>query len=363
MMILRCTVTWLVVITGCASPRPTAAPAADSRWAALDRDVPTLLADNHVPSVSLARIEHGEVVWAAAYGMQSAGVPATVDTLYNIASLTKPVSAEVVLRLAARGTLRLDEPMSAYWVDPDIAGDDRHHLLTPRLALSHRTGFPNWRRETHGVLAFVHDPGEVFGYSGEGFEYLARFVEHKTGTAFESLAQQLVLGPSGMTTTAYTRRPWFDGRVAVPADADGKPLSPEMTTNLFASDLIYTTPRDYARFLLGVIAGDRLTPTLVAERAHVQTDLMAKTCKPAIAPLCPDAVGIGLAWQVFQFADQTLLMHTGADRGLFTFAYVNLASRSATVIFTSGDRGGELIVPILERIGADPGFVALLRKM
>ena len=89
---------------------------------------------------------------AEAYGEAAPGMPASNATLYNIASMSKPISAEVILRLAAVNKLSLDEPMHAYWVDPDLAADPRAKLLTTRMALDHQTGFANWRRETGGKL-------------------------------------------------------------------------------------------------------------------------------------------------------------------------------------------------------------------
>jgi CubicO group peptidase (beta-lactamase class C family) len=350
-----------VALAACAPPVAPRATAGDPRWAALDQAVPGLLAEHGVASVSIARVEHGELVWAAAYGWQTEGVRATPATLYNIASLSKPLSSEAILRLAARGQVTLDEPMSPWWVDPDIAGDPRHAQLTLRLALSHRTGFANWRRMTGGVLQFTRPPGTAFGYSGEGFEYAARFVERKTGELFETVAQTLVLDPAGMTSTSYTFRPWFVGRVAVPHDADGKPLAPSFARRWTASDLVYSTPSDYARFLISVARGDGLTPALVAERARVQVSRKAEMCPPP-APGCPRDVGIGLSWEVDRFGEDVVLMHTGQDDGLFAFAYLDLTRRSGTVIFTNSAHGGDIVLPILERIGADPVFVAFLRS-
>ena len=151
---------------------------------------------------------------AEAYGEAAPGVSASNTTLYNIASLSKPISAEVILRLASAGKLSLDEPMWRYWIDPDLAADPRAKLLTPRMALDHQTGFANWRRETGGRLALIRDPGTAFGYSGEGYQYVARFAEKKTGQPFEKLAQTLVFDPAGMTRTAYTDRPWMNGHMA-----------------------------------------------------------------------------------------------------------------------------------------------------
>ena len=125
-----------------------------------------MLADYEIASVGVALIEDGRVTLTKVYGEQAPGVPASNATLFNLASLTKPVTAEVILRLASSGALSLDEPMTKYWTDPDIATDPRREGLTARIALAHQTGFPNWRGEG-GRLAFRSDPGTAFGYSGE----------------------------------------------------------------------------------------------------------------------------------------------------------------------------------------------------
>jgi CubicO group peptidase (beta-lactamase class C family) len=299
----------------------------------------------------------------AAYGEQRAGVPATPQTLYNIASMAKPISAEVVMRLVAQRRIALDAPMSPLWIDPDLAADPRHQQLTPRIALTHRTGFANWRVETGGVLKFLHPPGDTFGYSGEGFEYLARFVERSTGQDFETLAQTLVFDPSGMKDTAYTRRIWFADRIAQPVDRAGKALEPRVATRFVASDDVYSTPGDYARFLLGLIAQQGVDSTLAADRSRIQVSRKAELCPPARAKVCPVDVGFGLGWEVFRFRDNTYLMHTGMDDGSFTIGYFNPATGSGTIIFTSSQNGPQLVLPILDAIGADAEFVQFLRSM
>lgn len=146
-----------------------------------------------VPSVAVAYVEDGQLAWTAVYGEQSAGVPATEETLYNIASMTKPITAETILRLVSDRKISLDEPMSAHWIDPDIAGNPWHDKLTPAIALSHRTGFINWRFQTNDTLEFLWEPGTKTGYSGEGYNYVARFAEKKLGQPFEALAQDMCL--------------------------------------------------------------------------------------------------------------------------------------------------------------------------
>jgi CubicO group peptidase (beta-lactamase class C family) len=343
---------------------PGAAPAAgpDAQRAALDRDMPGLLAGHRIPSVSIAHIENGRIVLAAAYGEQRPGVPATTDGLYNIASLTKPISAEVLLRLASTRRIALDEPMHPHWADPDIVADARHKQLTPRIALSHRTGFLNWRwLEKDKRLALHHAPGERAGYSGEGYEYVARFAEKRTGIAFDILADRLVFGPLGMRDTAYTEKPWFRDRVAVPTDGDGNRIEPVRRTRFSAADDVHSTASDYARFMIGVMTRQGLTSDIAAERERVQASTRHVHCTGAKEASCPVGLGFGLGWEVHEYPGQTFLFHTGADEGEFAVAYLNLATRTGSVILTNSSHGHAVVIDILDRLGTDVTFMRALR--
>lgn len=335
-------------------------PAASGTQQRLQAELPALLAQKHIASVSVARIENRQLVFSIAQGEASPGAAATPSTLYNVASLAKPLSAEVVLRLVARKQVELDEPLYKHWVDPDIADDERNRLLTPRLILSHRSGFPNWR---DGKLAFLQQPGTRFGYSGEGYEYLARFVANKTGTSLDTWAQRLVFQPAGMSETAYTRQAWFDGRLALPHDGDGKVLPLQIRERALASDDVFSTPRDYARFLIALMQGQALTPALVAERARIQTDRRAESCAPPHADNCPQEMGFGLGWESFLIEGRRYLLHTGMDDGTFALAYFSPDSGDGTLIFTNSSNGPKAVLPILDLIGKDAAFVELLRQM
>lgn len=319
-----------------------------------------LLNREHVASVSFATIANGRTVLAEAYGEAAPGVAASDTTLYNIASMTKPISAEVILRLASAGKLSLDEPMWPHWIDPDLASDPRAKLLTPRMALDHQTGFANWRRETGGKLAFIRDPGTAFGYSGEGYQYVARFAEKKTGESFEKLAQTLVFDPAGMTFTAYTERPWMNGRIAKPADQDGKWMEPQIATSFVAADLIYTTPAQYASFVESLMNGVGESPSVRMLRESVLTDRKAQVCVGKLAASCPEQVGLGPGWEVIKVHGKTFLMHTGMDPGVFTLGYFDPSARTGVIIFTNSSNGPHIILPLLKLLNADPDFVAYL---
>lgn len=343
-----------LVLGGCApqrAPSFTQAPGggaerADALIAALDEKAPLWLAEHGVPSIAVAYIRDGRVRWTRVYGEQSPGVPATEATLYNVASLAKPVFAETMLRLAAAGRLSLDEPLAGHWVDPDVAADPRHQRLTPRIALSHRTGFPNWRFQTSGkVLAFERDPGTELGYSGEGYEYARRFAQQKLNTPWEALASQYVLQPFGMTNTASTRRDWFAGRIALPYAAPDGYLEPAIRDSVLASDDLYTTVGDYAAFLVGVMNREGLAPAYAAQRdsVHVANARATADCDAGKVRHCP-RVGMGLGWEILQFPGETVRLHTGADRGESTFAFYFAERRDGAVLLTNGANGMKVML-------------------
>jgi CubicO group peptidase (beta-lactamase class C family) len=346
------------------SPPPTAlSDGAASIATALDEKAPLWLAEHDVPSVSVAYIRGGRVQWTRVYGEQSEGVPATEATVYNVASLAKPVSAEIILRLAAAGRLSLDEPLAGHWVDPDVAGDPRHQRLTPRIALSHRTGFPNWRFQTTGrVLAFERDPGTVLGYSGEGYEYTRRFAQQKLAARWEALADQYVFRPFGMTSTAYTHRDWFAGRIAMPYGREGSYREPAIADSALASDDLYTTAGDYARFLVGVMSRDGLPAAYAAQRdsAHVANERANTSCDAAKGIPCP-RVGMGLGWEILQFPGETVRMHTGSDWGESTMALYFAESRDGAVILTNGANGMKVMLAAIDLLFPDSQLAANAR--
>jgi CubicO group peptidase (beta-lactamase class C family) len=325
---------------------------ADSLGAVLDARVPQWLAQHKVPSLAVAYVRNGAVAWTRVYGEQAPGVPASERTLYNVASLTKPVFADLVLRLAAEGRLSLDEPMASAWTDPDLAGDPRARLLTPRMALSHRIGFANWRRETGGVLRFRFEPGTGFGYSGEGFEYAAHFTRLRAGASLDSLARQHVFRPFGMTQTSFARQEWFGDRIARPMGPEGRYGEPAMSPMGNAADDLYTTIGDYAAFLVGVMNRTGLPARYAAQRdsLHSLDESPASACDPRKVRLCPSRIGYTLGWGIMEYPDGPLLWHTGSDWGEKAMVFYFPARREGVVMLTNGANGMHVMIeagPIL----------------
>jgi CubicO group peptidase (beta-lactamase class C family) len=347
------------------SPARTLAAKKDGH-AEIDAHAAEWLKQSDVPSVAVAYIEDRKVAWTEVYGEQSPGVAATGQTLYNVASLTKPVTAETVLRLASAGRLSLDESMSPFWLDPDIKDDAWSKLLTPRLCLSHQTGFANWRRMTGGVLKIRWEPGTQTGYSGEGYNYVGRFAEKKMAKPFDALTQQMVFDPIGMRETSYTAKEWYVGRLAVPHGPKGeKPIDP-VATMWDGADLLRTTIGDYAKFMASVMHDEGLTKEIAAERATMTRDLvkpqdLEKVCHKASGMgHCTVTAGMGLGWEVETVNGVKILDHDGSDWGVKTFAMFVPSQGIGVVVFTNGENGKEVVRKIVEALYPNSLYLATM---
>jgi CubicO group peptidase (beta-lactamase class C family) len=123
--------------------------------------------------------------------------------------------------------------------------------------------------------------------------------------------------------------------------------------------MVYTTAQDYALLLLAVIRNTGISPQIARERDKVQITLKPM-CSQIPAGLCPDDLGSGLSWQVLQFGETTVLIHTGHDPGLYTFAYVSPNRQSGAVILTNGENGKKLVPAILRDLDAPQAFTDVM---
>jgi CubicO group peptidase (beta-lactamase class C family) len=182
-------------------------------------DLEQLMAAGGVPGLSIGIVRDGDTVSTIAEGVRNATSGDRVDdgTVFEAASLTKPVFAYAVLQLIDAGALSLDDTLSMYLPDY-VTGDRRSSTITVRHVLSHTTGLPNWRTEANPLRTYF-EPGERFSYSGEGFVWLQRVIERVTGEPLESVMDRLVLAPLGMNHSALIWRTAFEVDYADPHDA------------------------------------------------------------------------------------------------------------------------------------------------
>jgi len=259
-----------------------------------DAGLPQLMNEALVPGASLAIIRGGRIAEVVSCGVRHSRSPLSVDenTVFDAASLSKPIFAQVVLQLVDQGQLTLDtllvDQLAGY-----IANDPRASSISVAHALSHSSGLPNWRSLEHPLRTYF-SPGERFSYSGEGFLYLQRVVEAVTGEPLEGLAQKLVFEPLGMTRSSFVWERRFEANRAYGHDVFGTPALGNKPGEANAAWSLQTCAVDYARFLIGALEGTRLRPatTQLALAPRIQV----KHRGIESLELSPEVATTGVAW-------------------------------------------------------------------
>ncbi len=119
--------------------------------------IPELMKKTGVPGLAIAVIRDGKTTWLHGFGMKEVktGQPVTGETIFEAASLSKPLFTHGVLNLVEQGKLGLDVPLTTFLPRPFVAGDERRAKITARIVLSHRTGFPNWPADETAQSQFI----------------------------------------------------------------------------------------------------------------------------------------------------------------------------------------------------------------
>lgn len=302
-----------------------------------DDGIEQLLKDNNIPTLGLGIIEYGKLTKINVYGTQNDKTSASINSLFNVASLTKPVTAMTVLRLISLGKWNLDEPLDKYWIDPDIANDSRHKKLTTRLILSHQTGFPNWRwMNKDNKLNFEFDPGTKYQYSGEGFEYLRKAIEKKFHKNLEELAKEYVFQPLEMNDTSYIWNEKKDAdRIVIGYDKDGKSLDIVKNKTPSSADDLMTTVEDYSKFLVAVMNNELLSPAVFEAMKSKQVETKKNK-------------SFGLGFEIYDLGNNEIaLSHGGSDKGVNTIFFLLPKTKQGLIIFTNVEDGYKIYEPIM----------------
>jgi CubicO group peptidase (beta-lactamase class C family) len=323
----------------------------DTTEGSLLRDVPGWMAENHVPCVGVGLIENDKIKFLKVFGNLREGRPARVNTLFNIASQTKPVTAMLTLKLVQAGLWNLDEPLAHYWIDPDIAGDLYLNKLTTRIVLSHQTGFPNWRTDNGETkLRFVFEPGTRFGYSGEGYEYLRHALENKFHQPLNVLLDVYLFGPLGMKDSHYWSEKLDTNRFAMWHDGQGNRYPESIQTPVNAADDLITTVEDYCKLGINTMDGLGLSDSLFGDMVKAQVKVKENYYR-------------GLGWGLVKGLPDGgyALEHGGSDIGVRTMAIFLPGTKTGIVLMTNGDNGMFVTDRIIKR--ALPYGVQILETM
>ena len=276
---------------------------------AIDAEVSKIMAQTHAKGFALAVIDRGQVGYVQSYGIRNAAAdPLTPDTIMYGASLTKTVFAYTVMQLVDQGKINLDAPIEtdldmplpSYGPDPvfpdkygpfkDLVNDPRWRQITPRMCLTHATGFSNFAfMEDDGKLRIHFTPGTHYSYSGEGFSLLQFVVEH--GRKAQGLGLDVgdltkaTFDRLGMSRTSLTFRNGQDLNVADGWNDQGEPKPHDTRSKVRVAGSMNTTITDLAKFAAALVRGDGLR---AASRAEITRPVMHITTATQFPLFRPD---------------------------------------------------------------------------
>jgi CubicO group peptidase (beta-lactamase class C family) len=269
----------------------------------IDAEVAKVMKATGAQGLAIAYIENGTPIYVQAYGKRNAkGDPLQTDTIMYGASLTKAAFGHFVVQLADEGRINLDASIATYLPKPlpeyptekkyapwsDLKGDERWRRLTPRILLTHSSGFANFAfLEPDGKLRFHFEPGSRYAYSGEGLILLQFVLEKGLGIDVGEEMQRRVFEPFGMTNTSMIWRPEFAANLADGWDAKGQVEPHDERSKVRAAGSMDTTIDNIARFAAGYVSGEGISPRARAELTRAYLPITTASQFPSLQPEAP----------------------------------------------------------------------------
>lgn len=382
-----------LIVGSSASTRARAGRRADdsATWipsGELVRDLPRLMRIAGVPGAAIAVVDRRKLAWSRSFGVKNILTrdPVRDDTLFEAASMTKPVFAYVVMRLADEKRLDLDKPLVQYRRPANLGSDPNLERITARHVLEHSSGLPNWASEP---LVTSSAPGSRYSYSGEAFIWLQLVVETILGMGLGSVMRAKLFDPAGMTHSSFGwdeeiaglavyghseppegeqtlpaqptrelgnrllpvatkwRKPiagWtYEDSIAAMRETD--PRTPPSTHDLLVNSAggLLMTASDYAKFM-----------ALMMDRPGRAAWEISDAARQAMLTPRLDVRGRdisrGLGWELEQSPAGPLFQHSGSNYGIFkTMGVGDARSGRAIVIFTNAANGNALAARIIRQ--------------
>lgn len=339
--------------------------------------IPQLMQRYKVPGVSIAVIRDFRIHWARAYGIADVETGTSVDssTVFQAASISKPVTAMAAMRLVQERRLSLDADVNTFLKTwrvrrADAAGD---RPVTPRALLSHTSGaddgfgFPGYEPDAPrptllqilngqtpsnvGSVVFARPPFRGYKYSGGGFVIMQLAITDLTTQPFASFMRSSVLGPLGMTNSSYDQpiTSELGARAARAHNGQGRRMpAPWHVYPEQAPAGLWTTPSDLARFVIEVQTAVRGPGGRVLSQA---------SAREMVSPIGIGPFAIGL--MVEKRGEGWYFAHGGSNWGFRAGIVGHVRKGYGVVVMTNGDNGTAVINEIEARVAAAYGWDSL----
>ena len=321
------------------------------------------------PGVSIAVVDKGKIDWARGYGVTDIDKNTAVDTqtLFQAASISKPLTAMAVLKLVQSGKLNLDDDVNQKLVSWKIPDNDFAEKTTLRNLLSHSAGvtvdgFDGYKsdEEVPTTIQILNgekpansdeikvdgEPNKEFKYSGGGYVIVQQLLEDVTGKPFSAFMQQAVIDPLEMTNSTF-KQPLPDSGIALAAvghNDKGEVIEGGWHTypELAAAGL-WTTPSDLAQFIIEVQQSSDEKPGSFLNQDTVEE------------MLTPQIEGWGLGIELPE-GESVRFVHGGANVGFQCLLVGYKNTGQGAIVMTNSDRGFSLAIEIINSIAREYGW-------
>jgi CubicO group peptidase (beta-lactamase class C family) len=298
--------------------------------AGLDRWLTEQLRSANAPGLAVAALRDRELCYARGFGLTRADGPGTAvtpDTLFHIASTTKPLTGTAIMRLVERGTLELDRPVREYVPGLRLGRDDAGADITLRMLLSHTSGLPGgrydpvgpgdagalgrWARRSLPRYRLLARPGARYAYGNAAINFAGYVAEVSAEKPFAELLQQLLFDPLGMRRTTFDpaaalahplARGHYDDDTGAPAVAPDLPVNAARAPAAFA----FSTALDLAAFATVHLSEGRLQG-----RPFLRPDSVREMHAPHVATGQDGTDGYGLTFGTDTYKGVRVVEHDG----------------------------------------------------
>ena len=330
-----------MLLIGCATVDESASPTTE-----VHATLQQLATQRGVCGVAVALIKSRQLDSVKTASGCSPATTLSADSVFQAASLSKPVFAYAVLQLVAQGKLDLDAPVLKYLPQgylhasqpylasspTDMVKDVRLQAVTIRMALNHTSGLPNW---ANGPLAFDLNPGTQWHYSGEGYILLQRAVEAVTGMPLDQLMREQVFKPLAMTHSQYIWTPRLAEQLVPGTTRSGSPMHALQLMATVAAFSLYTSAQDYGKFVAAVLNDPGILDKIIQTPVTVNEDLN---------------LSWGLGWGIERNANDAFLWHWGNNPGYRAFVMASTQTGDGLVMLTNSNNGLTLAEPLTRQV-------------
>lgn len=339
----------IFVLSGCGFPK-IKYPVNKNAQNAID-SISYFVDQNHIPVLQYKYISPGlKLEGVRVCGDTTFVIDQVVNenSIFQAASLSKPVFSYIVMKMVDAGEIDLDTPVAEY-TDIDRFKDKEMAMkLTPRIVLSHQTGLPNWAvgpssdEWPTSEINFKYPADSCFAYSGEGYAFLQRAVEKIKGKSLDAVARELVFDPLDMPNTSYAWLPQYDTLAVAGFNSEGVNRGQGRHPRENSAYTLRTNATEYSKFLVALMNGDGLSPEIHKEMFTPQVHAQRYAYEPRE---CDSTVFWCLG---FGSVKEDYFWHWGDNGNFKALWYMHPATKEIFIYFTDSANGHDFLDPFLE---------------